>query len=103
MVFSQNPLPTLPWLATLWAIEKAFVLHQLNLPYEEMPLDLLKKLISMMPMFMERRPGNPGVFNAMIFMLLVNKIIKLLCVDFLDNSTFTSANGRLDFLYEAFK
>jgi hypothetical protein len=62
----------LPWIPILWAIEKAYVIHQLNLPYEDHPLILLKKLMDMSSSFLEARPGNPGVFNAIGFMLLVN-------------------------------
>ena len=64
----------------LWATNKAFLLHHLNMPFEEQPLDLLHKLVSMSPTYVARKPGNPGVFNAMIFMLMVIKrCLHLLC------------------------
>jgi hypothetical protein len=61
----------------MWSIAKTYLLHQLNLPYEEDPYVLLDTLLVQAPALLESRPGNLGVFSAMVFMLQVNKLFFL--------------------------
>jgi hypothetical protein len=64
-------LTSIAWVPVVWKITKTYLLHQLKLPYEEDPHVLLNSLLEQAPALLEARPGNPGVFCAMVFMMLV--------------------------------
>ena len=54
----------------MWAVNKAIVLYQLQMPFEDDPIDLLQRLNEMTPVFGAKRAG---LYNCLLFLLRVRK------------------------------
>ena len=68
-LFVEDPLPEeLPWVSIMWAVDKAMLLYQLDMPFEEEPLALLQRVREVAPFCGSKRVG---LYNCFVFVFLL--------------------------------